>query len=67
MLFCPKCGTRNKSYYNYCHRCGTKIKHSIEDFTPKKKEAIEFKVNEYITLKLEPDEVYTQIKEKLRN
>jgi Leucine-rich repeat (LRR) protein len=52
MLFCPKCGTRNKTTYNYCRKCGTKIKFSVEDIKPIKKEATEFKINNYLTLKL---------------
>lgn len=53
MLFCPNCGTKNKTIYNFCYRCGTKIKFSIEDMKPEKKQLIEFKINDYITLKLE--------------
>jgi len=53
MLYCPNCGTKNKSTYNYCYRCGKKVKLSISDSKPKKKIAYEFKVNDYITLKLE--------------
>ncbi len=53
MLFCPKCGTRNKSFYKFCYRCGNKLKFNYEDIKPKEKKVIEFKVNNYITLKLE--------------
>ncbi len=53
MLFCPKCGTRNKTTYNYCRKCGTKIKFSVEDIKPIKKEATEFRIHKYLTLKLE--------------
>ncbi|MDX1797632.1 MAG: zinc-ribbon domain-containing protein [Candidatus Lokiarchaeia archaeon] len=55
MLFCPKCGARNKTTYNYCRRCGTKIKYSAEDIKPIKQEASEYKINDFITLKLEKD------------
>jgi len=53
MLFCPKCGTRNRTTYNYCRKCGTKIKFSIEDIKPIKKESTEFSINKYLKLKLE--------------
>lgn len=53
MLFCPNCGTRNKTIYNFCYRCGTKIKFSIEDIELKKKKSHEFKINKFIKLKLE--------------
>ena len=53
MLYCPNCGTRNRSTYNFCYRCGKKIKYTMEDFIPKKKGLTQFKVNEFITLKLE--------------
>lgn len=62
MLFCPKCGTRNKTIYNYCRKCGTKIKYSIEDIKPTKKEPTEYKVNEFITLKLENGKTVIYIK-----
>jgi len=53
MLFCPKCGTRNKTNYNFCRRCGTRIKFSVEDIKPTQKKLTEYKINDYITLKLE--------------
>ncbi|MFW9940805.1 MAG: leucine-rich repeat domain-containing protein [Candidatus Thorarchaeota archaeon] len=53
MLFCPKCGARNRTTYNYCRKCGTKIKFSVEDIKPAKKEISEYKINNFITLKLE--------------
>jgi len=62
MLFCPKCGTRNKTTYNYCHKCGTKIKYSIEDIKPKKKERPEYKINDFITLKLEQSNTVIYVK-----
>ncbi|MFX1241882.1 MAG: leucine-rich repeat domain-containing protein [Promethearchaeota archaeon] len=55
MLFCPKCGARNKTTYNYCYRCGTKIKYSVEDNKQIKKEVAKYKINDFITLKLEKD------------
>ena len=55
MLFCPKCGARNKTTYNYCHRCGTKIKYSVEDIKQIKKKVAEYKINDFITLRLEKD------------
>ena len=64
MLFCPNCGTRNKTTYNYCLRCGTKIKFTIEDIKPIKKEIKEFKINDYITLKLESDKTIIYVNNK---
>jgi len=64
MLFCPNCGTRNKTTYNYCRRCGKKIKFTIEDIKPIKKEHKEFKINDYITLKLERDKTVIYVKNK---
>jgi len=61
MLFCPKCGTRNKTTYNFCRRCGTKIKHSM-DFEPPKQEVFENKINKFITLKLENNKTVIYIK-----
>ena len=62
MLFCPKCGTRNRTTYNFCRKCGTRIKFSIEDIKPLKKEATEYRVNEFITLKLEKGKTVIYIK-----
>jgi uncharacterized membrane protein YvbJ len=64
MLFCPKCGTRNKTTYTFCRKCGTKIKYSSEDFKSIKKEAIEFEINDFITLKLENSKTVIYIKGK---
>ncbi len=64
MLFCPNCGTRNRTTYNYCHRCGTKIKFTIKDIKPIKKEIKEFKINDYITLKLERNKTVIYVKNK---
>ncbi len=64
MLFCPKCGTKNKTTYNFCHKCGTKIKYSIEDIKPTKKEAIEYKINDFITLKLEKEKTVIYVKDE---
>ncbi len=62
MLFCPKCGTRNKTTYNYCRKCGTKIKFSIEDIKPTKKEISQYKINDFITLKLEHGKTVIYVK-----
>ncbi|MFX1569135.1 MAG: leucine-rich repeat domain-containing protein [Promethearchaeota archaeon] len=62
MLFCPKCGTRNKPTYNYCRKCGTKIKFSIEDIKPTKKEISQYKINDFITLKLEHGKTVIYVK-----
>ena len=62
MLFCPRSGTRNKTTYNYCRKCGKKIKYSIEDTKSSKKEFIEFKINNYITLKLEKGKTVIYVK-----
>ncbi len=62
MLFCPKCGTRNKTTYNYCRTCGTKIKYSIEDIKPKKRKRPEYKINNFITLKLEQGNTVIYVK-----
>ncbi len=64
MLFCPKCGTRNKTTYNYCRRCGIKIKFSVEDIKPIRKEATEFKINSYLTLRLENDKTVIYVNDE---
>ncbi len=64
MLFCPKCGTRNRTTYNYCLKCGKKIKYSIEDTRSAEKEVFEYKINEYITLKLEKGKTVIYVKGK---
>ncbi|MFW9872982.1 MAG: leucine-rich repeat domain-containing protein [Candidatus Thorarchaeota archaeon] len=65
MLFCPKCGTRNKTTYNFCQRCGTKVKYSIEDIKLTKKEPTEYKINDFITLKLENGKTVIYVKDKI--
>jgi len=64
MLFCPKCGTRNRTTYNFCYRCGTKIKYSIEDISTINKEITEFKINEFLALKLEKGKTVIYVKDK---
>ncbi|UCC19893.1 MAG: zinc-ribbon domain-containing protein [Promethearchaeota archaeon] len=64
MLFCPKCGTRNRTNYNFCRKCGTKIKYSVEDIKPTKKEETEFKINEFIKLKLENGKTVIYVKDE---
>ncbi|NVM35440.1 MAG: leucine-rich repeat domain-containing protein [Candidatus Lokiarchaeota archaeon] len=64
MLFCPKCGTRNKTTYNYCRKCGTKIKYSIDNIKPATKELTEYKINEFITLKLEKGKTVIYVKDE---
>jgi Leucine-rich repeat (LRR) protein len=64
MLFCPKCGARNKTTYNFCRKCGTKIIYSIEDIKPIRKEEIKFKINHFITLKLEKAKTLIYIKKE---
>lgn len=62
MLFCPKCGTRNRTTYTFCRKCGTKIKYSIEDIKSTTKKPIEYKINDFITLKLEHDKTVIYVK-----
>jgi len=52
---CPNCGKRNRVSYNFCYNCGKRLKYlHLDEFKPKEKEEIkQFKVNEYIKLKLE--------------
>ncbi|MFX1303040.1 MAG: leucine-rich repeat domain-containing protein [Promethearchaeota archaeon] len=64
MLFCPKCGARNKTTYNYCRKCGTKIKYSVEDIKPTKGDISKYKINDFITLKLENGKTVIYIKNK---
>ncbi|MFX1376813.1 MAG: leucine-rich repeat domain-containing protein [Promethearchaeota archaeon] len=64
MLFCPKCGARNRTTYNFCRRCGTKIKFSIEDIKPTQKKSLEFKINDFITLKLENGKTVIYVKDE---
>ncbi|MFX1364786.1 MAG: leucine-rich repeat domain-containing protein [Promethearchaeota archaeon] len=64
MLFCPKCGTRNKTTYNYCRKCGTKIKYTIEDIKPTKNTITEYKINPFITLKLENEKTVIYVKDE---
>jgi len=64
MLFCPKCRTKNKTTYNFCRKCGTKIKITAEEFKPIKTEAIEYKINEFLTLKLENGKTVIYVKGK---
>ena len=55
---------KNRTTYNFCRRCGTKIKYSIEDLKPTKKEAIEYKINDFITLKLEKGKTVVYVKDE---
>ncbi|MFW9987486.1 MAG: leucine-rich repeat domain-containing protein [Candidatus Odinarchaeota archaeon] len=64
MLFCPKCGTRNKTTYNYCRKCGTKIKYTIEDIKPIQNTINEYKINPFITLKLENEKTVIYVKDE---
>ncbi|MFX0144110.1 MAG: leucine-rich repeat domain-containing protein [Candidatus Hodarchaeota archaeon] len=64
MLFCPKCGYRNKTTYNFCRKCGTKIKFSIEDLKSTRKEPIEYQINKFITLKLENGKTVIYVKDE---
>ncbi len=64
MPICPRCRTRNKSTYNFCRNCGKKIKYSIKDYKPIKKQISEYKINEFITLKLENGKTVIYIKGK---
>lgn len=64
MLFCPKCGTRNKTTYNFCRKCGTKIKYSIEDIKLVKKEENEYKINDFISLRLEKGKTVIYVKDE---
>ncbi len=62
MLFCPQCGTRNKSDYNYCYNCGHQLKFTEEN--RKEESIIEFKVNEFISLKLLNDKTVIFVNNK---
>ena len=64
MLFCPKCRTKNKTTYNFCRKFGTKIKFSPEEYKPIKKKATEYKINEFLTLKLENGKTVIYVKGK---
>ena len=64
MLFCPKCGTRNKTTYNFCRKCGTRIKFSIEDIKLAKKEVTDYKINDFITLKFEKGKSVIYVKDE---
>ncbi|MFX1501370.1 MAG: leucine-rich repeat domain-containing protein [Promethearchaeota archaeon] len=64
MLFCPKCGTRNRTTYIYCRKCGTKIKYTIEDIKPTKKKDTEYTINDFITLKLEKGKTVIYVKDE---
>ncbi len=64
MLFCPKCGARNRTTYNFCRKCGTRIKFSIQDIEPTKKEINEYQVNDFITLKLEKGKTVIYVKDE---
>ncbi len=79
---CSKCGKQNKINYNYCYKCGTKLRdpfienisinrkrirktktHIIKEFKVKSVKK-EFKVNNFITLKLENSKTVIYIKGK---
>ncbi|MHA1334225.1 MAG: leucine-rich repeat domain-containing protein [Promethearchaeota archaeon] len=64
MRYCPNCGTRNKLSFFYCYKCGYKLKRDeIDEFQQKREEIPkEFKINEFITLKLEKDKIFIYIK-----
>ncbi|MFW9829379.1 MAG: zinc-ribbon domain-containing protein [Candidatus Thorarchaeota archaeon] len=64
MLFCPNCGYRNKTTYNFCRKCGTRIKFSIEDIKPIKKLPLEYQINEFITLKLENNKTVIYVRDE---
>ncbi|MHA1284835.1 MAG: zinc-ribbon domain-containing protein [Promethearchaeota archaeon] len=64
MRYCPNCGTRNKLSFLYCYKCGYKLKRDeIDEFRQKRKEIPKkFKINEFITLKLEKNKIFIYIK-----
>ncbi|MFX0024674.1 MAG: leucine-rich repeat domain-containing protein [Candidatus Hermodarchaeota archaeon] len=64
MLFCPKCGTKNRTTYNFCRKCGTKIKFSVDDIKPIKKETNVYRINDFITLKLEKEKTVIYVNDE---
>ncbi len=65
MVFCLYCGSRNKFSYNFCHKCGKRLKKSpVGKVKPKIKHIPEFKINEYLTLKLKNNKTIIYIKDK---
>ncbi len=62
MLFCPQCGTRNNSDYNFCYNCGHQLKFTEQN--RKEEPIIEFKVNEFISLKLQNDKTVIFVNDK---
>ncbi len=65
MTLCPYCGSRNKFSYNFCHKCGKKLKKSVVGkVKPKNKLIPEFRINEYLTLKLKNDKTIIYIKDR---
>ncbi len=77
MYQCPNCGKPNKANYNYCYKCGVKLQvlHTHEKIIKKKKYNFkkqfkvnyikkEFKVNNFITLKLEKSKTVIYVKDK---
>ncbi len=63
---CPNCGKRNKISYNFCFKCGKRLKFlHMGNYELKPRESSkEFKVNNYITLKLEKDKTIIYVNNK---
>ncbi|KKK42954.1 MAG: leucine-rich repeat domain protein [Candidatus Lokiarchaeum sp. GC14_75] len=65
MKYCPNCGFQNKFSYNFCHKCGKRLKKSVVGKVKPKDDPIpEFRINEYITLKLKKGKTIIYIKDK---
>ena len=65
MKYCPNCGSQNKFSYNFCYKCGKKfIKTVVGKVKPKANLIPEFKINEYLTLKLKNGKTIIYINDK---
>ncbi len=64
--YCPNCGQKNRVSYNFCYKCGKRLKYlHLEEFKQKPKETPkEFEVNKYIKLKLEKDKTIIYVNNK---
>ena len=65
MKYCPNCGSQNKFSYNFCYKCGKRLRiSSVNKAKPKDNPIPEFKINEYLTLKLKNGKTIIYIKDK---
>ncbi len=65
MKYCPNCGSQNKFSYNFCYKCGKKLKISVVDKVKLGDSPIsEFKINKFLTLKLKNGKTVIYIKDK---